>query len=79
MAPAPLNFRAFFTRVGTYVQRGSNFCFVVLVADIFWRGRRPADRIARFFTAMGRHAALHTFSAGSLVQAFPVIYKTLRF
>jgi hypothetical protein len=30
------SFNACFTRVCTYVQRGSKFCFVVLLADTFY-------------------------------------------
>jgi hypothetical protein len=90
----------FLTRVGTYVQRGSKFCFVVLVVllllgatlvrihlsnftmlsafctnarqpylaagSLAWPGSLAsfftAGRIASFFTAVGRHAALHTFT-----------------
>jgi hypothetical protein len=44
-------------------------------------GRRPAE-LKAFLTAVGRHAALHSFSegpAGSLLHVFPAINKILRF
>jgi hypothetical protein len=60
-------------------------CPVALLGSL---ARQPCNNItslepaagwtASFFTTVGRHAALHTFTGRNLVQVFPAIYKTLR-
>jgi hypothetical protein len=78
-----------FTRVGTYVQRGSKFCFVVLVigTEILIKilhycpispcfqhiaALHKYYKYCKLFTAVGRHAALHTFTS-----ARPAVYSML--